>query len=172
MKILIMIVSLLIFITTLFQSCSISLDIGSGKKHDKYDKKDHHKWSKKEHTFETKTMIFEEIEIDFEKTPLLNKKWTYTKLIINDKEYPAENNEKGNYFIFKENNQKDEVKSGKKINGSWEYLSHGKFIMFYSEDKTIYVPARIVKITATELWLKIFSIEKMKMITIIYISEN
>ena len=80
--------------------------------------------------------------------------------------------QRGNYFIFKENNQKDEVKSGKKINGSWEYLPHGKFIMFYDVDKIIYVPARIVKLTEKELWLNIFMIEKMKIVTFVYFTEN
>jgi len=59
----------------------------------------------------------------------------------------------------------------KKINGSWEYLLHGKFIIFYDVDKIIYVPARITELNSDTLRITIFDIKTMKMVTLVYISN-
>ena len=108
-------------------------------------------------------------EIEYE--DLLNKKWLLSNYIIGSRELPIEKKRKKDYYIFKENNQKEERLFGEKVVGTWEYLPHGKFIMFYSADKEIYVPARIRLLNSTELHLSIFDINSMRLITLVYHSK-
>ena len=108
-------------------------------------------------------------EIKYE--DLLNKKWLLSNYIIGSRELPIEKKRKKDYYIFKENNQKEEMLFGEKVVGTWEYLPHGKFIMFYSVDKEIYVPARIRLLNSTELHLSIFDINSMRLITLVYHSK-
>jgi len=108
-------------------------------------------------------------EIKYE--DLLNKKWLLSNYIIGSRELPIEKKRKKDYYIFKENNQKEERLFGEKVVGTWEYLPHGKFIMFYSVDKEIYVPARIRLLNSTELHLSIFDINSMRLITLVYRSK-
>ena len=86
------------------------------------------------------------------------------------------------YFIFSKpiknhrkenkspNNKREEKQFGKLVvNGTWEYLPHGKFVMMYSEKKDVYVPARITELKKDkELRLTILDINTMKFVTIIY----
>ena len=102
---------------------------------------------------------------------LLNTKWLLSNYIIGSRELPIEKKRKKDYYIFKENNQKEERLFGEKVSGTWEYLPHGKFIMFYSDDKEIYVPARIRLLTPTTLHLSIFDINSMRLITLVYRSK-
>ena len=51
--------------------------------------------------------------------------------------------QRGNYFIFKENNQKDEVKSGKKINGSWEIYHMANSLCFMMLTKLSMFPPEL-----------------------------
>ena len=113
-------------------------------------------------------MLFAQ-EIKYE--DLLNKKWLLSNYIIGSRELPIEKKRKKDYYIFKENNQKEERLFGEKVVGTWEYLPHGKFIMFYSADKEIYVPARIRLLNSTELHLSIFDINSMRLITLVYRSK-
>ena len=108
-------------------------------------------------------------EIKYE--DLLNKKWLLSNYIIGSRELPIEKKRKKDYYIFKDNNQKEERLFGEKVVGTWEYLPHGKFIMFYSVDKEIYVPARIRLLNSTELHLSIFDINSMRLITLVYHSK-
>ena len=91
------------------------------------------------------------------------------RYVIDGLSLPIERNRKKDYQIFKSNNKREELLFGKKVNGSWEYLPHGKFIMMYSEKKDIYIPARITELVKNkELRLTILDINTMKLVTIIY----
>ena len=83
----------------------------------------------------------------------------------------VEKKRRKDYYIFKENNQKEEKLYGKKVKGSWEFLPHGKFIMFYSEKKDIYVPARITQLTKQNLLITTFDLKINKLITLVYDSN-
>ena len=102
---------------------------------------------------------------------LINIKWKLTNYIIDGQSLPIEKKRKKDYYIFKENNQKEEVLYGKKMKGTWEFLPHGNFIMFYSEKMDIYVPARITELNSDTLRITIFDIKTMKMVTLVYISN-
>ena len=102
---------------------------------------------------------------------LVNTKWKLTNYIIDGQSLPIEKKRKKDYYIFKENNQKEEVLYGKKVKGTWEFLPHGNFIMFYSEKMDIYVPARITELGSDNLRITIFDIKTMKMITFVYQSN-
>ena len=102
---------------------------------------------------------------------LINTKWKLTNYIIDGQYFPTEKNRKKDYYIFKENNQKEEVLNGKKVKGTWEFLPHGNFIMFYSEKMDIYVPARITELNIDTLRITIFDIKIMKMVTLVYKSN-
>ena len=102
---------------------------------------------------------------------LINTKWKLTNYIIDGQHFPTEKNRKKDYYIFKENNQKEEVLNGKKVKGTWEFLPHGNFIMFYSEKMDIYVPARITELNSDALRITIFDIKIMKMVTLVYKSN-
>ena len=102
---------------------------------------------------------------------LINTKWKLTNYIIDGQHFPTEKNRKKDYYIFKENNQKEEVLNGKKVKGTWEFLPHGNFIMFYSEKMDIYVPARITELNIDTLRITIFDIKIMKMVTLVYKSN-
>ena len=102
---------------------------------------------------------------------LINTKWKLTNYIIDGQRFPTEKNRKKDYYIFKENNQKEEVLNGKKVKGTWEFLPHGNFIMFYSEKMDIYVPARITELNSDALRITIFDIKIMKMVTLVYKSN-
>jgi len=102
---------------------------------------------------------------------LVNTKWKLTNYIIDGQSLPIEKKRKKDYYIFKENNQKEEVLYGKKVKGTWEFLPHGNFIMFYSEKMDIYVPARITELNSDTLRITIFNIKTMKMVTLVYISN-
>ena len=102
---------------------------------------------------------------------LVNTKWKLTNYIIDGQYFPTEKNRKKDYYIFKENNQKEEVLNGKKVKGTWEFLPHGNFIMFYSEKMDIYVPARITELNSDTLRITIFDIKIMKMVTFVYKSN-
>ena len=102
---------------------------------------------------------------------LVNTKWKLTNYIIDGQSLPIEKKRKKDYYIFKENNQKEEVLYGKKVKGTWEFLPHGNFIMFYSEKMDIYVPARITELNSDTLRITIFDIKTMKMVTLVYKSN-
>ncbi len=102
---------------------------------------------------------------------LINTKWGLKNYIIDGQSFPIEKKRKKDYYIFKINNQKEEVLYGKKVKGSWEFLPHGKFIMLYSEKKDVYVPARITELTNDNLMITIFDINTMKMVTLLYKSN-
>ena len=102
---------------------------------------------------------------------LLNTKWRLTNYVVGVQTLPVEKQRKKDYYIFKEDNQKKEMLYGKIVPGTWEYLPHGKFIMLYSDDKEIYVPARIKVLTSTALHLSIFDINSMRLITLVYRSK-
>ena len=118
--------------------------------------------------FATSISVAQNIEYE----NLIDTKWKLTNYIIDGQSFPTEKKRKKDYYIFKENNQKEEVLFGEKVKGTWEFLPHGNFIMFYSEKMDIYVPARIVKLTKKELWLNIFMIEKMQIVTFVFFTEN
>ena len=99
---------------------------------------------------------------------LLNKKWVIQNYIIDDKTLAIEEERKNDYYIFESNNKKEEVFYGSQINGSWEFLPHGNFIMFYSADMNTYVPARIIELEENILKFDIFDIKLMKYITVSY----
>ena len=99
---------------------------------------------------------------------LLNKKWLLKSYIIDDKVLPIEKKRKNDYYIFKSNNQKEEMLYGKSIDGSWEFLPYGNFIMFYSTDMQTYVPVRIIELTSNIFKFIIFDIKSMKLITLAY----
>ena len=105
---------------------------------------------------------------DIEYENLINIKWRLKNYIIDGQSFPIEKKRKKDYYIFKKNNQKEEVLYGKKVKGSWEFLPHGKFIMLYGEKKDIYVPARITELTNDNLRITIFDINTMKMVTLLY----
>ena len=102
---------------------------------------------------------------------LINITWKLTNYIIDGQSHPIEKKRKKDYYIFKENNQKEEVLYGKKVKGTWEFLPHGNFIMFYSEKMDIYVPARITELNSDALRITIFDIKIMKMVTLVYKSN-
>ena len=102
---------------------------------------------------------------------LIDTKWKLTNYIIDGQSFPTEKKRKKDYYIFKENNQKEEVLYGKKVKGTWEFLPHGNFIMFYSEKMDIYVPARITELNSDALRITIFDIKIMKMVTLVYKSN-
>ena len=102
---------------------------------------------------------------------LVNTKWKLTNYIIDGQSFPTEKKRKKDYYIFKKNNQKEEVLFGEKVKGTWEFLPHGNFIMFYSEKMDIYVPARITELNSDALRLTIFDIKIMKMVTLVYKSN-
>ena len=102
---------------------------------------------------------------------LINTTWKLTNYIIDGQSLPIEKKRKKDYYIFKEKNQKEEVLYGKKVKGTWEFLPHGNFIMFYSEKMDIYVPARITELNSDTLRITIFDIKTMKMVTLVYISN-
>ena len=108
---------------------------------------------------------------DIEYENLMNTKWKLKNYIIDGQSFPIEKKRKKDYYIFKINNQKEEVLYGKKVKGSWEFLPHGKFIMLYSEKKDVYVPARITELTNDNLMITIFDINTMKMVTLLYKSN-
>ena len=102
---------------------------------------------------------------------LIDTKWKLTNYIIDGQSFPTEKKRKKDYYIFKENNQKEEVLFGEKVRGTWEFLPHGNFIMFYSEKMDIYVPARITELNSDALRITIFDIKIMKMVTLVYKSN-
>ena len=102
---------------------------------------------------------------------LVNTKWKLTNYIIDGQSFPTEKKRKKDYYIFKEKNQKEEVLFGEKVRGTWEFLPHGNFIMFYSEKMDIYVPARITELNSDALRITIFDIKIMKMVTLVYKSN-
>ena len=57
---------------------------------------------------------------------------------------------------------------GKSIEGSWEFLPYGSFIMFYSKDMKTYVPVRIIELTSNTFKFVIFDIKSMKLVTLAY----
>ena len=117
--------------------------------------------------FATSISVAQNIEYE----NLIDTKWKLTNYIIDGQYFPTEKNRKKDYYIFKENNQKEEVLNGKKVKGTWEFLPHGNFIMFYSEKMDIYVPARITELNSDTLRITIFDIKTMKMVTLVYISN-
>ena len=119
------------------------------------------------------TIFLTSISIAENSTPenLLNTKWKLRKYIIDGQSFKIEKKRKKDYYIFKENNQKEEVQYGKKVKGTWEFLPHGNFIMFYSEKMNIYVPARITELNSDTLRITIFDIKTMKMVTLVYKSN-
>ena len=117
--------------------------------------------------FATSISVAQNIEYE----NLVNTKWKLTNYIIDGQSLPIEKKRKKDYYIFKENNQKEEVLYGKKVKGTWEFLPHGNFIMFYSEKMDIYVPARITELNSDTLRITIFDIKTMKMVTLVYKSN-
>ena len=117
--------------------------------------------------FATSISVAQNIEYE----NLIDTKWKLTNYIIDGQSFPTEKKRKKDYYIFKENNQKEEVLYGKKVKGTWEFLPHGNFIMFYSEKMDIYVPARITELNSDTLRITIFDIKTMKMITLVYQSN-
>ena len=117
--------------------------------------------------FATSISVAQNIEYE----NLINTKWKLTNYIIDGQSFPTEKKRKKDYYIFKENNQKEEVLYGKKVKGTWEFLPHGNFIMFYSEKMDIYVPARITELNSDALRITIFDIKIMKMVTLVYKSN-
>ena len=63
---------------------------------------------------------------DIEYENLMNTKWKLKNYIIDGQSFPIEKKRKKDYYIFKKNNQKEEVLYGKKserfmgISSSWE----------------------------------------------------
>ena len=102
---------------------------------------------------------------------LIDTKWKLTNYSIDGQSFPTEKKRKKDYYIFKKNKQKQEVLFGEKVRGTWEFLPHGNFIMFYSEKMDIYVPARITELNSDTLRITIFDIKTMKMVTLVYISN-
>ena len=92
------------------------------------------------------------------------------RYVIDGISLPIERNRRKDYQIFFDNNKREEKQFGKLVvNGTWEYLPHGKFIMMYSEKKDVYVPARITELKKDkELRLTILDINTVKFVTIIY----
>ena len=117
--------------------------------------------------FATSISVAQNIEYE----NLIDTKWKLTNYIIDGQSFPTEKKRKKDYFIFKEKNQKEEVLFGEKVRGTWEFLPHGNFIMFYSEKMDIYVPARITELNSDTLRITIFDIKTMKMVTLVYISN-
>ena len=108
------------------------------------------------------TIFLTSISIAENSTPenLLNTKWKLRKYIIDGQSFKIEKKRKKDYYIFKENNQKEEVLYGNKVKGTWEFLPHGNFIMLYGEKKDVYVPARITNLSIDTLMITIFDIKK------------
>ena len=117
--------------------------------------------------FATSISVAQNIEYE----NLIDTKWKLTNYIIDGQSFPTEKKRKKDYYIFKKNNQKEEVLFGEKVKGTWEFLPHGNFIMFYSEKMDIYVPARITELNSDTLRITIFDIKTMKMVTLVYISN-
>ena len=117
--------------------------------------------------FATSISVAQNIEYE----NLIDTKWKLTNYIIDGQSFPIEKKRKKDYYFLKKNNQKEEVLYGKKVKGSWEFLPHGKFIMFYSEKMDVYVPMRITELTNDNLKMTVFDINTMKMITVSYTSE-
>ena len=117
--------------------------------------------------FATSISVAQNIEYE----NLIDTKWKLTNYIIDGQSFPIEKKRKKDYYIFKENNQKEEVLYGKKVKGTWEFLPHGNFIMFYSEKMDIYVPARITELNSDTLRITIFDIKTMIMVTLVYKSN-
>ena len=117
--------------------------------------------------FATSISVAQNIEYE----NLIDTKWKLTNYIIDGQSFPTEKKRKKDYYIFKKNNQKEEVLNGKKVKGTWEFLPHGNFIMFYSEKMDIYVPARITELNSDALRITIFDIKIMKMVTLVYKSN-
>ena len=117
--------------------------------------------------FATSISVAQNIEYE----NLIDTKWKLTNYIIDGQSFPTEKKRKKDYYIFKKNNQKEEVLFGEKVKGTWEFLPHGNFIMFYSEKMDIYVPARITELNSDALRITIFDIKIMKMVTLVYISN-
>ena len=85
-----------------------------------------------------------------------------------EKIFPIEEERQNDFYIFKSNNQKEEIFYGKNIDGSWEFLPHGNFLMFYSHDMKTYVPVRIVELTQNTFKFDVFDINLMKFLTVAY----
>ena len=117
--------------------------------------------------FATSISVAQNIEYE----NLIDTKWKLTNYIIDGQSFPTEKKRKKDYFIFKEKNQKEEVLFGEKVRGTWEFLPHGNFIMFYSEKMDVYVPARITELNSDTLRITIFDIKIMKMVTLVYKSN-
>ena len=117
--------------------------------------------------FATSISVAQNIEYE----NLIDTKWKLTNYIIDGQSFPTEKKRKKDYYIFKKNNQKEEVLFGEKVKGTWEFLPHGNFIMFYSEKMDIYVPARITELNIDTLRITIFDIKIMKMVTLVYKSN-
>ena len=117
--------------------------------------------------FATSISVAQNIEYE----NLIDTKWKLTNYIIDGQSFPTEKKRKKDYFIFKEKNQKEEVLFGEKVRGTWEFLPHGNFIMFYSEKMDVYVPARITELNSDTLRITIFDIKIMKMVTFVYKSN-
>ena len=111
--------------------------------------------------------IINNIEID----NLLNKKQLLKYYIIKEKVFPIERERQNDFYIFKSNNQKEEIFYGKSINGSWEFLPHGNFIMFYSNGMKTYVPVRMIELTQNTFKFDVFDIKSMKFVTVAYESN-
>ena len=117
--------------------------------------------------FATSISVAQNIEYE----NLIDTKWKLTNFIIDGQSFPTEKKRKKDYYIFKKNNQKEEVLFGEKVKGTWEFLPHGNFIMFYSEKMDVYVPARITELNSDTLRITIFDIKIMKMVTFVYKSN-
>ena len=117
--------------------------------------------------FATSISVAQNIEYE----NLIDTKWKLTNYIIDGQSFPTEKKRKKDYYIFKKNNQKEEGLFGEKVKGTWEFLPHGNFIMFYSEKMDVYVPARITELNSDALRITIFDIKIMKMVTLVYKSN-
>ena len=109
-------------------------------------------------------ILLKNIEID----NLLNKKWLLKYYMIDEKVVPVEEERQNDFYIFKSNNQKEEIFYGTSVDGSWEFLPHGNFLMFYSDDMKTYVPVRIVELTQNTFKFDVYDIKSMKFLTVAY----
>ena len=111
-----------------------------------------------------KPIILKHVEI----SSLFDKKWSISYYIIDEKVYPIEKERENDYIIFKRNNQKEEISYGKYIDGTWEYLAHGKFLMYYSDDMKIYIPVRIIELSQDKFKIDVLDMKTMGFVTVVY----
>lgn len=99
---------------------------------------------------------------------LLMNTWHPFQYHVDKTTHPVEITRRNDFITLKPNHEKVERFHGEDVEGSWEYLPHGNFIMIYGPHKKIYVPARVLSVS--EDWLKIqtFDLRSMKLITTIY----